>query len=106
MAGTIIADSVVDSLGNPFLQIDAESLSTNGYQKLSNGLIIQWGRYTTSTQPWEANINLPIAFPTAGLMVNVSKENHEGYNAWARFNSASQIKIRSRLNTMWFAIGY
>jgi len=38
------------------------SLSGNGYQKLPNGLIIQWGSATTSGGG--ASVSFPIAFPT------------------------------------------
>lgn len=43
------------------------SLSTNGYQKLPSGLIIQWGSLNALTAGQSVTITYPIAFPTAGL---------------------------------------
>jgi len=44
------------------------SKTTNGYVKLPNGLIMQWGR--TDTYGNSQTITLPIAFPTAILWVS------------------------------------
>lgn len=41
------------------------SLSTNGYQKLPSGLIIQWGRASVATNG--SAITLPVAYPNAHL---------------------------------------
>jgi hypothetical protein len=38
------------------------SLDTNGYQKLPNGLIIQWGEETSGTSG-SVDITFPLAFP-------------------------------------------
>lgn len=45
------------------------SLTANGYQKLPNGLIIQWGQITgtTTTTVTKFSANLPVAFPNAKL---------------------------------------
>lgn len=47
-------------------------LATNGYQKLPNGLIIQWGTVTISSGTSGAIFTLPIAFPHACLHAIVS----------------------------------
>lgn len=44
------------------------SISGSGYQKLPNGLIIQWAQVTTSTGGF-TNWTFPIAFPTGVLQV-------------------------------------
>ena len=46
----------------------AKNLSPNGYVKMANGLIIQWGK-VDSIPGGSAAINFPIAFPTACLEV-------------------------------------
>lgn len=45
-----------------------QSLSTNGYQKLPGGLIVQWGTTTETT----ATVSFPTAFPTACLFVSIT----------------------------------
>mgnify|MGYP007125363510 CR=1 FL=1 len=46
------------------LQDTAHSFSENGYQKLSNGLIIQWGRAAVNASTTAATtISFPISFP-------------------------------------------
>jgi hypothetical protein len=42
----------------------ASSIATNGYQKLSNGLIIQWG-FCNGTSTASQLVYFPVAFPTA-----------------------------------------
>jgi len=49
----------------------ASSLSTNGYQKLPSGLIIQWGTFTTSSGGY-TNLTFPIAFPNALLSITAN----------------------------------
>lgn len=42
--------------------IIAASLAANGYIKFANGLILQWGVISSSTETWKA-VTFPIAFP-------------------------------------------
>lgn len=71
--------------------------SQNGYTKLPNGLIIQWGiSNNASINP--NTITLPITFPTAGLVV-IASDVSASYTGTpsvvicsARFLSASQIQ--------------
>jgi hypothetical protein len=46
----------------------AYDLSTNGYQVLPSGLIVQWGSYTSSNTA-SITVNFPIPFPNAPLSV-------------------------------------
>lgn len=49
------------------------SLATNGYQRLPNGMILQWGRVRASyTSEVTAGVTFPIAFPNACLSTMVS----------------------------------
>ena len=52
---------VADILGNP------------GYQRFSNGLIIQWGFYSTTNGSAPVARTFPIAFPNALLSINITK---------------------------------
>ena len=56
------------------LQDTAHSFAANGYQKLSNGLIIQWGQTTSGT----SNATFPIAFPNACLQATTSIGSNSG----------------------------
>ena len=47
------------------------SLSTNGYQKIQGGLIVQWGTTSTSSGGI-TTVNFPIAFPNSCLSFQVS----------------------------------
>lgn len=55
----------------------AHSFATNGYQKFSNGLIIQWGKTTAAGT---ITITWPIAYPNACLAAVISPAVENGYN--------------------------
>ena len=62
-SGLSISNGVLSASGGT---ITASSLGTNGYVKFSNGLILQWGRYSYS-----GTHNFPIAFrSTCSAIVN------------------------------------
>ena len=68
-------------------QIAAEQVSTAqlfvntaGYQVLSNGFIIQWGRFSTTSGNGDL-ITFPIAFPTACLGAVVTEDNASGWGS-------------------------
>lgn len=86
------------------------SLSTNGYQRLPSGLIIQWGTNLSNVtigvgQP----ITFPLTFPTGVL--NASATALFGGNVYANVASVnppgmSIFASASVSNVYWFAIGY
>lgn len=101
------------------------SLSTNGYQKLPSGLIIQWGRVANASRPVDGTalgpISYPIAFPNAVLSVNAQMVGGEaiqpvlldGYLfvktvGLTSFNLFSGHSTSSTFNfgVYWIAIGY
>ena len=43
----------------------SKSYTTDGYQKLPGGLILQWGRKNSVSAPGSAAVTFPVAFPTA-----------------------------------------
>lgn len=91
----------------------SNSLATNGYQILPNGLILQWG--TASGASYKA---YPIAFPNACLMIAASNRDSQGDrvdNAFAyqvdntQFYSACKSSGTNGISGYgheWFAIGY
>lgn len=57
------ADTLDGFHASDLLRIISESKAGSGYMQLSNGLLLQWGRWTSSPTPGAAiNINFPVAF--------------------------------------------
>ncbi|BBH11693.1 gp53-like domain-containing protein [Chromobacterium haemolyticum] len=67
------------------------SLAGNGYQKLPNGLIVQWGsrNSTASTD----TLTLPLTFPNAGLQVYVTDSGNGRVAFGASFASTSTVTV-------------
>lgn len=85
--------------------------SVTGYQRLPNGLILQWG-YASVAQAGSV-ISFPIAFPVSCSIVQttdeagignvitptaVSVRNNANFTVWTSTNGTT--------STFWFAIGY
>jgi hypothetical protein len=113
----------------PILSIDADgkmvsawekaagqqSLATaNGYQKLSNGLILQWGEYPGGAH--QPTITFPIAFPNACHMVSttgatdndsvaVNSKSTTQFVA-SQLDQAGATSTNATTGFYWFAIGY
>lgn len=110
-------------LQNPAIPISgfARSISTNGWQKLPSGLIIQWGTCTvtaTAGVGGTATVTLPITFPNSALAVFGNLNNSSMVTGvWVcntAIVSASQIKVTldgagsetaGTLQAFWLAIG-
>jgi len=95
---------------------DSGSLkSANGYQKLSSGIIIQWGSVSTSAGG-SANVTFPIAFPTgflnggASLITSGPLAIITGVNTGNTTNMAVYASTTggagSAVSLFWHAIGY
>ena len=87
----------------------AMSLSANGYLKLSNGLIVQWGQ-STGTASGTA-ITLPIAFPNAifGVYGNFYTTTANLYGLTFQSSLSTITPCHSGYSSVpfrWFAIGY
>lgn len=102
-----------------------QSKTTNGYQKLPGGLIVQWGEHTGSVGTGVLNstaVTLPIAFPTACLNVSLTARNptNEILNdSWPELvsKSTTTITVAGQCSGaggaicildgfLWFAIGH
>jgi hypothetical protein len=92
------------------------SLASNGYQKLPNGLIIQWGLSSTSSAGTNT-ISLPTAFSNTGYRIScspldVSVPNNVSCspNSTTAFNSSgwgpTASNARVTTSFTWIAIGY
>jgi len=87
-------------------------LSENGYTRLPNGLIIQWGYYSSDSSGTFI-VTLPIAFPNECLFVlgysgTALPDTEDTYSGSASKYSNSQIKVTvdDGYPTAWLAIGY
>lgn len=97
-------------------QTFGQSLSANGWCRLPNGLVMQWGRVQVGDNQ-TVDVNLPTPFSTAFLSCTVSLENlANGSSNLATIAAASlnlsQIRLKTEFsyplttNANYFAIGY
>ena len=91
------------------------SKSGNGYIRFSNGIIIQWG-YTSFTTDYTTLVNFPIAFTSTysiACMSNVDDDfpyNNLGLGCLVQHRSATNVLIRtmqqSAPSIQWVAVGF
>lgn len=108
---TINGNLTATSVTAPIIDIGTPLKDSNGYSKLPNGMILQWGKGRTleSDVLW---VQFPSAFPTS--CVNVTLTSFESTTTPTGINSVhgytkSGVNIRSNQNDkdfMWLAIGY
>lgn len=94
----------------------ANSIGTNGYQKFTSGLIIQWGTSGSISPTSSIVITYPITFPTAALNAQttpVSGSPDDGIlQLQATLTSTSQLTLANKdgdttvLSSFWYAIGH
>jgi hypothetical protein len=90
------------------------SLAANGYQRLPDGMIIQWGTALTSGSA-DVFVTFPIAFPTtvrsvvgtptasgSGVFASVNGSVASGFNLSAWTSNST----RNVVNVPWIAIGH
>jgi hypothetical protein len=83
-----------------------QSLTTNGYQKLPGGLIMQWGTFVNPIDTPQV-VSFPIAFPTAAL--NVTTTHAEGSIVGLSTTTFSFDRVdgvSGSPTVYYFAIGY
>lgn len=106
-------ETEVNNLFSGYIKDTGHSFGVRGYQKLSNGLIIQWG-YESIPMDTYRTFNFPIVFPNACLQGVASHSNAGAYttDSLAGFHpiSSSQFRLYNGIawtSTMrWIAIGY
>ena len=95
------------------------SFTANGYQKLSNGLILQWGSVVV-TASTVVNVTFPISFPNSCLAIFQSNSGKtqsptSGRQDFASttfswtangFSVAQYNAVSATAYQVWFAIGY
>lgn len=86
-------------------------LTANGYAKLPNGLILQWGTASVTTGTF-TNVTFPIAFPNAVLSGTTGTGNGTATAAsYSTIGTYTLTTMQIALNTgsgtvKWFVIGY
>ena len=101
----IIADNDLALLKDDGAYIVAALLKQNGYVKFSNGLILQWGKITTTT----TTVTFPIAFSSAMYSCAVLQSGEASGStsrvAYSR-NSTTNLKIKTAESAMipWFYV--
>ncbi|KVD09395.1 hypothetical protein WI80_13905 [Burkholderia ubonensis] len=112
VAWEVVAGSPLMTLNNGAF---GAVLTTNGYQKLPSGLIIQWGMTGGSGNSTGTVVTLPLAMPNAILQVVASDTGELLYCGGARWSSKTQFNLivgvsgGSSYTTgtlRWVAIGY
>ena len=98
-----------DNFDTTFMTVG--SLATNGYTKMPNGLIIQWGTVTGSSAGGSnQTITFPIAFPNACLNVQLLLQYAtSGFDTryWLLVNkTTTSFTTTYTVDKLWFAIGY
>ena len=100
-----------------------QSLTTNGFQVLPGGLILQWGTVSISTAATggSATVTFPTAFPNAALNVTANYRNNTvisdsfSVSTWIVSNTQATITLDApgagtapsgTQTAFWFAIGY
>lgn len=93
----------------------ANSRSANGYQKLANGLILQWGvAMHGSADGTSINVTFPIPFPNACFTVNANSTSGAVIVGVMSFTTTTaNFHAYNRViggivgnTTLWFAIGH
>ena len=101
VATTAFVQSLISSLkGSIGGTIVASNLAQNGYVKFSNGLILQWGTFSTGRQPYptdSSTFNFPITFSNSCYQTIVSANDGGIYTAsWT--NSQLTIYVKNYNN--------
>lgn len=87
--------------------------ATNGYTKLPNGIILQWG-YQARGTVGEVTVTFPTAFPAACVSITTNKANTssttglgmESYDVDAVGVTSFQYSRYTDADLYWFAVGY
>ena len=106
------ADTVTNGVYTTNFSGSNQSLTTDGYQKLPGGLIMQWG-YVLAAINTTTTVTFPIAFPNAALNAQITIVDSSTTDLYVyKVNSISTTELIVRNTTglatyaYWFAIGY
>lgn len=109
LSNSLATKSYVD---NKVFDNFAQSFTANGYTKLPNGLIFQWGQTSITTFQTFTETNIfPIAFPNACLTIQLNTLYSGGYAVAGGYSniiskSNTEFVVEYSCPKYWFAIGY
>lgn len=91
----------------------SSSKAVNGYVRMPNGLIIQWGQVTASASG-PVTVTYPIAFPNGFLQVFASSDTTGPYFGTTEYATSTQVGLdawsgggsRVAVTIRWLAIGF
>lgn len=101
-------------INTPFVTTKQVKLAKNGFLKLNNGIIFQWGTATLPANTQEMTVTLPTPFTNAEYSVTIT---HIGLGSYiytvptggrttTSFKMYQTGKVSNTMAQMWFAIGY
>lgn len=111
---TLRVNSIANTGG---VDLFANSKTSPGYQKLPNGLIVQWGRYSTTIGA-NSTVTYPIAFTATPLSLTVGYESGSGVGWVVRYGGLTNSQFSvvwdywstsgsgAATQVHWIAIGY
>lgn len=112
-SGGTVTFTVPETSTSRTVSLDFTSLkSTNGYQKLADGVIIQWG-IISDTASTTGSITFPITFTNSTYVITGSLHTLNGQGGYLAFGSQANATVSwQRYSTggtqqyRWIAIGY
>lgn len=94
----------------------SKSRAQNGFYKLGNGLIIQWGVIPSEAANTHASVSLPTAFSTTNysVFIGFTTSVSNGYGVYSydyettkfKYNTQTYAPIGNNSEKRWIAIGY
>ena len=112
-SGGTVTFTIPETSTSSTVSLDFTSLkSTNGYQKLPGGIIIQWGTTASIASGATVTTNLPISFPSSFVNIQISRleaSTAASYRGGVVINNTSQFTFYNSERTapfFYIAIGY
>ena len=106
--GNFFTVAPASEVNNSIVTTVSKSKSANGYYKLGNGLIIQWGTLSSATTT--GTLTFPLEWPSTHYIVvgNTSQNINRGDQVVAEFftKTTKNCKYNSSNACQWIAVGY
>ena len=112
--GNPYTEAPASDANNSIVTTVGKNKAQNGYFKLGNGLIIQWGRFTVASGKTSATITFPTAFTSTNYSINCMQNSKNG---GYQYDGVTGVTSRNTANCTvytfydstgydWIAIGY
>lgn len=113
-SGNPYTEAPASDANNSIVTTVGKNKAQNGYFKLGNGLIIQWGRFTVASGKTSATITFPTAFTSTNYSINCMQNSKNG---GYQYDGVTGVTSRNTANCTvytfydstgydWIAIGY